>query len=226
MARPETLPYWLVNVPPHQQPATCPDFLLTVNDKDRGILATPDSAYRRLTWPEVKDIVRTNRIELFKRVPSDLRRYLGYTAKLKKDYGSVMHFVMNERLKWTGLVQTGSRFSDSVNLKVLYNDWPYGIDERIVHLVVWTKFGFDVEPVTGDLVPEAREEINDYVMATFCSRVRAENVIWFKNWGSLRSIQAIEHFHVMLFDPDMSFVRDITNNDVPLAEKIGVTDDV
>lgn len=108
----EPLPYWLVNVPPDQRPAACPEFLADANEKDRGILATPDSEYRRLTWPEVQEIIRTNRIDQFQRVPSDLRRYKGYTAKLKKDYGSVMNFVMSERLQWNDLVSTGPPFSN------------------------------------------------------------------------------------------------------------------
>jgi len=40
-------------------------------------------------------------------------------------------------------------------------------------------------------------------------------VIWFKNWRSLKSVQAVEHFHVMLYDPGLEFVRRITNGDVP-----------
>jgi hypothetical protein len=44
-------------------------------------------------------------------------------------------------------------------------------------------------------------------------------VIWFKNWASLKSIHAVEHFHVMLFDPDPEFVREVTNGDVPLFRR-------
>ena len=35
------------------------------------------------------------------RVPTDLRKYLEYTAKIKAAYGSVMNFVLKERLRWT-----------------------------------------------------------------------------------------------------------------------------
>lgn len=52
------------------------------------------------------------------------------------------------------------------------------------------------------------------------SKCGKENVIWFKNWSSLKSIHAVEHFHVMLYEPDMEFVKQITNDDVPLAEKV------
>ena len=48
-----------------------------------------------------------------------------------------------------------------------------------------------------------------------------ENVIWFKNWSSLKSIHAVEHFHVMLFDADKEFLVRITGGDVPLSEKVG-----
>ena len=112
------------------------------------------------------------------------------------------------------------------DIKILYNDWAYGIDPRIVHLVVWTKFELQPAPVSasnpnGDLTPEARSQINDYVDRTFVSVCGKESVIWFKNWSSLKSVHAVEHFHVMLFDPDMEFVRGITDGDVPLAEKVG-----
>lgn len=43
---------------------------------------------------------------------------------------------------------------------------------------------------------------------------------WFKNWSSLKSIHAVEHFHVMLFDPDPDFIDEITHGDVPLCRKV------
>lgn len=56
---------------------------------------------------------------------------------------------------------------EPADLKILCNDWPYGIDPRIVHLVVWVKFDFAEDPSTGDLTPTARKQIDDYVTATF-----------------------------------------------------------
>lgn len=42
----------------------------------------------------------TNRIDRFQRVPSELRKYLEYMAQIKSEYGSVMRFVVRERLCW------------------------------------------------------------------------------------------------------------------------------
>lgn len=105
-------------------------------------------------------------------------------------------------------------------MKILYNDWPYGVDSKIIHLVIWTKFELIEDPSTDDLTPEARQEIDEYVQRAFCSKVKPENVIWFKNWTSLKSVHAVEHFHVMLYDPDPAFIETITNRDVPMAAKI------
>ncbi|KAL2165153.1 hypothetical protein VTH06DRAFT_449 [Thermothelomyces fergusii] len=213
------LPYWQVNVPEHQRTAECPDFLRNISDKDRRIISTPDSEYQRDSWAVVQQKVAQNRLELFQRVPSDLRRYLGYTWKLRQEHGSVMNFILSERLKWTPPVAPRGRpFEFDDDVKVLRNDWPYGIDERIVHLVVWTKFPLEDDPETGDLTDAARAEIDAYVRRKF-SRMRPDHVIWFKNWASLKSVKSVEHFHVMLFDPDMEFVNEITNGDVPLCDR-------
>ncbi len=112
-----------------------------------------------------------------------------------------------------------SPFENNSDIKILFNDWPYGVDSDIVHLVFWTKFELPDDPVTGELTPQTRQQIDNYVIKTFHSHVSEENVIWFKNWAALKSIHAVEHFHVMLYAADPDFVREITNNDVPMYLK-------
>ncbi|KAL8719136.1 MAG: hypothetical protein Q9225_003825 [Loekoesia sp. 1 TL-2023] len=133
-----------------------------------------------------------------------------------------MDFVVKERLQWSELNPTDAvPFSDPAtsDIKILYNDWPYGIDERIVHLVVWTKFDLPDDPETKELAVAMRQEIDAYVDRTFRKAVPEENVIWFKNWKALKSIHSVEHFHVMMFDPDPAFVEEVTHGDVPLSRK-------
>lgn len=216
-----TLPYWQVNVPLSQREATCPTFLANCNEKDIGILSTPDADYKIQSWPSVRETISANRLDLFQRLPSDLRRYLQYTHSLKQQYGSVMNFVLSQRLHWREpLTPRGKPFECEEDVKILWNDWPYGIDEKIVHLVVWTKFELLDDEKTGDLTDAARGQIEEYVRKTFRDKVGSENVIWFKNWKVLKSVHAVEHFHVMLYDPDLDFVKEITNGDIPLSKKI------
>lgn len=171
------MPYWHVNVPEAERTEECPEFLRNLSVKDVGIISTPDDKYHVLTWPEVQAIVAENRLGDFQRLPTELRRYLAYTWKLKQDYGSVMNFVLNERLGWTvPTVPRGPPFAYDEDIKILWNDWPYGLDPRVVHLVVWTKFDLEEDPVTTDLTDAARRMIDDYVEKKFGSRVPKGNV--------------------------------------------------
>lgn len=219
-----SLPYWQVNVPEPLRTPLCPAFLSSLNQKDHRIISTPDSEYHTLTWPEVRSIIAQNRLDLFQRRPSDLRRYLENNYHLRQRYGSVMNFVLTHRLAWTQpIVPTSSTaFAEDTDVKVLWNDWPYGIDDRIVHLVVWTKFVLD-DGDDGDLTPEMREKVEGYVRTKFCDvekgGLERDKVIWFKNWASLKSIHAVEHFHVMLFDPEPGLIEAVTGGDVPLFKR-------
>ncbi|KAH6660106.1 hypothetical protein BKA67DRAFT_530222 [Truncatella angustata] len=215
------LPYWHVNVPEAERTIECPEFLRNLSLKDERVISTPDDQCHVLTWAEVQKIVAENRLDAFQRLPSDLRRYLCFNWKLKQDYGSVMNFVLNERLGWqVPMVPKGRPFEFDEDIKTLWNDWPYGLDKRIVHLVVWTKFELEDDPATDDLTDKARKEIDDYVSRSFGSKLSKDNYVWFKNWKSIKSVHAVEHFHVMLFDPDPEFIDDITNGDVPLVRKV------
>ncbi|KAK4464825.1 hypothetical protein QBC42DRAFT_170214 [Cladorrhinum samala] len=215
------MPYWHVNVPEHLRTAECPDFLANLGQRDFDIITTPDSDYEIDTWAVVLQKVAQNRLELFQRKPSDLRRYIGFTWKLRRDYGSVMNFILSERLRWElPIVPKGEKpFELEEDIKVLRNDWPYGIDQRIVHLVIWTKFPLVEDPATGDLTDQARGEIDEYVRKKF-GCLDQNKVAWFRNWSVLKSVKSVEHFHVMLFDPDPRFVDEITGGDVPLCEKM------
>jgi hypothetical protein len=79
-----------------------------------------------------------------------------------------------------------------------------------VHLVVWTKFSFPSDPLTDDLLPASRAEIEDFVRETFVRECGEANVVWFRNWGELKSVRAIEHFHVLVFEPPGGFVGRVT----------------
>ncbi|KAK1782072.1 hypothetical protein QBC45DRAFT_319633 [Copromyces sp. CBS 386.78] len=234
---PADQPYWQINAPPSSPyhpshpsfspECRCPPFLVKtlLSPKDLATISTPNHVYKRDTWPEVVQRVRENKLADFQRTPADMWRYLEFCWGIKQSYkGGVKEFILRERLKWDdgkkkkkkkgfyeGCEERGG------DVSILWNDWPYGIDERIVHLVVWTKFELEDDPATGDLTEKARGEIDEYVRRTFGGRVPGENIIWFKNWAHIKSVKAVEHFHVMLFDPDPEFVKEITKGDVPLG---------
>ena len=193
---PSRLPFWQVNVPEAERTHECPEFLVGLSDKDRAIIGTPDSEYRTRTWAEVRKMVATNQLQLFQRRPSELRRYRRFIWELSRRHGGVMEFMLEHRLRWRGghhrhqqeqgqeqrhtlLVPSGAApFADESDVRILCNDWPYGIDERIVHLVVWTKFDFELETgsETGDLSDRSKAEIDAFVRRTFMARMPEDHV--------------------------------------------------
>ena len=110
----EDIAFWNLNIPPEQHTKECPDYLeyALTNDKDRALLSTPNSEYQRQSWDEVRNIILQNRLDLFVRIPSDLRKYREYNGMLEKEHGSVMQFVMKERLHWNDLTPKGKPFTE------------------------------------------------------------------------------------------------------------------
>ena len=114
--QPSTTPlstlWWNTNLPPSDHTPACPPYLTyaLTHPKERANLSTLDADFNRMTWPEVRAHVATNRLDQFTRVPSELRRYRQYTEKLVREYGSVMRFVLDERLGWRDSRAGGGRF--------------------------------------------------------------------------------------------------------------------
>lgn len=176
--KPADLAYWNVNLPPSKHTADCPEALRTVGDKDRGIIGTLDADYAVMSWEDVCQLVAAMRLDQLRRVPSQLRAYLIYCWDLRKSHGSVMAFLLRERLSWSLPLQPSGKppFEDPEDIRILWNDWPYGIDPKIVHLVVWTKFELEDDPVTGLVSDKARRQIDEFVAKTFYGRVPRERV--------------------------------------------------
>ena len=199
-----------------------PPFPLTAIDRE--LLAMKDEDFHRITWEDLKHIIANNELEELKRLPSDLRRYLAWSHEIKQKYGGITDFVIKERLFWTPISATRSPpvfehwsqvpFEDPRDFVVLVNDWPYGFEEGIVHLLVWTKTRIAVDDVRGDVTKEGRDRIVEFVEQFFVRELEGtgkggrEQVLWFKNWVSLQSVRGVDHVHVLVRDvPEETLTR-------------------
>lgn len=209
--------------PPPDINLTNPPFPLT--SIDRALLATPDEDFHRITWPDLQRIITANTLEDLKRLPSDLKRYLAWSHATKAQYGSITSFVIRERLRWTPLpgeeggpprfeYHNPVPFADTRDYAVLKNDWPYGLAPGILHLLVWSKTPIPVDADRGDVTPESRKLIVDFVERFFVRAIEAveggdgwEKVQWFKNWVSLQSVRGVDHVHVLVRDVDEGVVE-------------------
>jgi hypothetical protein len=167
-----------------------------------------------------------NTLEDLKRLPSDLRRYLAWSHSIKKDYGGIVPYVIQERLRWKPLTSGAPTFAHTSEIPfqvrsdyaVLRNDWPYGFVPGITHLVVWSKTPIAADDTKGDVTDESRKLIEDFVHDFFVKDLGEEGrerVLWFKNWVSLQSVRGVDHVHVLVRDaPEELLARWTERKDV------------
>ena len=194
-----------------------PPFPLTAIDRD--LLAMRDEDFHRITWADLKGFIANNTLEELKRLPSDLRKYLAWSHNIKKQYGGLTSFVIQERLYWKPISDSGPPlfehssevpFEVRNDFAVLLNDWPYGFEAGITHLIVWSKTPIVTDGVRGDLLPKSRKYIEDFT-EQFFERDLGEDghdkVLWFKNWVSLQSVRGVDHVHVLVRDAPQALLE-------------------
>lgn len=192
-----------------------------------GTISSPSSVCRnppRATYYNSNSPARSDLDALVRR-PSDLKRYIAWTTAIKAEYGSITNFVCRERLGWHHIISTPTPspstgsvpatnpnfaykdptpFADPEDYRILRNDWPYGLEDGITHLVVWLRTPIAVTE-GGYMTEESRTLVEGFVESTFVGRLREEgfrdpetHVMWFKNWTALQSVRALEHVHVLV----------------------------
>ncbi|GJN66638.1 hypothetical protein VFPFJ_01235 [Purpureocillium lilacinum] len=177
---------------------------------DKWILSQTDEEFKLHDWEDLRQIIESNNLSILKRKPSDLRRYMKWTAETKAAYGSMTNYILTHRLpnSWGQPPFTPSStipFEDSSDYKVLLNDWPYGLEPNITHIVVWSRTLIPTDGDTGDMTPESRRLVGDFVKRYFVDTLGPggdKQVLWFKNWVALQSVRSLEHIHVLVRDVD------------------------
>lgn len=159
-------------------------------------------------YEATKYVTAHNRLEVLKRKPSDLRRYIAWSASTNAQYGSMTNYLLAHRLpQWWGrppfIPNSPVPFEDASDYCILVNDWPYGLGEGILHIVVWSRAPIETDQKTGDVTDLSRARIQDFVKQTFMDRLGddgKDRVMWFKNWVALQSVRNLEHIHVLVRD--------------------------
>ncbi|KAJ2894731.1 hypothetical protein MKZ38_007281 [Zalerion maritima] len=161
--------------------------------------------------------IATNNLDALVRTPSENVRYQEWGAQARRDYGSVMNYLIRERFPkaWGKTAPFAPKskvpFQDPSDYSVLLNHWPYALEPGIVHLVVWSRTPMAVDTEKGDLLPESRRLVNDFVRRFFVERLGdrgADKVLWFKNWVALQSVRALDHVHVLVKDVDLDIIQE------------------
>lgn len=133
-----------------------------------------------------------------------------WTAETKAQYGTMTNYLLESRLprswgKPPFTPESNIPFENPSDYKVLLNDWPYGLEPNITHIVIWTRTFIATDNDRGDMTPESRNLVADFVKRYFIDTLGPggeQQVVWFKNWVALQSVRALEHVHVLVRDVD------------------------
>ncbi|RAK95867.1 GIG1 family protein [Aspergillus ibericus CBS 121593] len=192
-----------------------PPFELSEADRESLLMKAED--FTPHAWNDIKQIIANGDLSMLKRGPTDLRNYILWTRQIRASYGSVIQYVLSERLHWDPPADGSSfpcvdpvPFANPADYRILRNDWPYGTTPDITHLVVWLRTPLAVDQ-EGDPTPESRQRIDNFVQETFAfAREHSDGLIWFKNRQKWQSVRAIEHIHVLLRGVDDGLVTRLT----------------
>jgi hypothetical protein len=211
---------WTANPDPTALPVPRdnPPFALTLIDWQQ--LSTPDSDFTPHSWENLQHLITTNQLDQLKRWPSSLKAYLAWTAHVKEKYGSVMAYLLQQRLFWkpvedeTGALRFDVRsavpFTNTDDYKILRNDWTYAFEPDVKHIVVWLKQRLPIDP-DGALNEEGGRQVREFVKREFRDKAgekeEGSKVIWFKNTTNLQSVRSLEHVHVLVRDVDEDVLR-------------------
>lgn len=129
---------------------------------------------------------------------------------VKSKYGGVTQYILQQRLGWRPLDGSGALvfktasdvpFADDRDYKILRNDWSYGMEAGVVHLVVWLKPRLPVDGI-GALTEEGKVVVEAWIDKKFRrvigEEIRGEKVLWFRNPTGLQSVRSLEHVHVLV----------------------------
>ncbi|KAK4143854.1 uncharacterized protein C8A04DRAFT_28422 [Dichotomopilus funicola] len=189
-----------------------------LTDLDKQVLSQTDEEYTYHTWDELYSLIQNNQLFLLKRKPSDLRRYMKWTAEVKAEYGGITNYLLAHRLpkawgsppfKW----ESETPFAEPADYRVLINDWPYGFTPGITHIVVWSRTPIATDDTVGDLTPESRKTVGDFIKRYFVDSLGPggeDKVIWFKNWVALQSVRTVDHVHVFVRDVELAVLKEWT----------------
>ena len=199
-------------------PRDNPPFALTAIDWQQ--LGLTDAEYTPHSWSNLQHLISTDRLDELKRWPSALKAYLAWTAHVIDKYGSTTTYLLEQRLFWipvpneTGAlafdVQSSTPYANVEDFKILRNDWEYGLEPALRHIVVWLKQRLPVRE-DGSLSEEGRKMVDDFIGKEFREKAgekeHGSKIIWFKNSTALQSVRSLEHVHVLVRDVEESVLE-------------------
>ena len=124
-----------------------------------------------MNWNDLKHLHLTQKYYLFPRRKEVVESYDKFKSELNISIDEYIKCILN---KIEG------------NIVIRKNDYPYDLEENILHYVVWMK---------GD---ESKEDVVNYL-----DNLTLLDYVLFENVGELKSVPEIRHYHLFLLEKDV-----------------------
>lgn len=171
-----------------------------------------------LTWDQVAHIVETYTLDQLGRSVKELQRYRAFKQSLDSQNIGLTTNLLQKVLHWipedvdvhtpdseaVKLVKYDdpTPFSNENDVKITLNDFPYYIEGKTLHFLIWIKFPMPPDPNSdiGDIDDSTKALIEQYVQRTFVEKhhINRKNIVWWKNYTIIQSIKSIPHVHVLV----------------------------
>ncbi|KAJ1929994.1 hypothetical protein IWQ60_000723 [Tieghemiomyces parasiticus] len=159
------------------------------------------------SWPELKAIVESGRLELLRRTPANQAYYEKRRKEINQTYGNMTRYIVEKLLGWSIAEQEPSSLEDRLAearsstirdmpdsplpadsfdpslARLLPNDFPYAIEPTVSHYVLWYKNPLQRSP-----------EVDQYLERAFPDH----DLLFFINPPHLQSVRTISHGHLFV----------------------------
>jgi len=141
----------------------------------------------KVTWDVLRHSIIDHRCTYpFVRKPEVHEQYQRHIQNIKANYNSIGDYIKVRHLRYNN---TGGNFitkgNESLSFALVENDFPYDIDESIKHFVFWSIY---------------ENDINNLQIALKKFWTNKDNLLWFENELSNKSVTDLWHVQVFIYD--------------------------
>ena len=177
-----------------------------------------------LSWDQICGFIASGALERLHRTFQVTARYQEYRKQLSLENTTVADAILDRKLCWdrTELASLDPRttppLSSTQLYKLLKNDFPYDLDPRAHHLVLWSKIYIPLypHPNSREMDPTVRDLIQSFLEANL-ALYNIHKFTWFINYPHLQSVKTLSHIHILIFTEDTKVIDEILKKGFPIA---------
>lgn len=141
-----------------------------------------------LTLEDIKSLVNKGGCELIARKPDILANYMDFREKILKQWRSMDDYIKFKYLIKKYQIDKEGKYYTENSEKIIYalekNKFPYNIEEKYKHMVLWAT------------APLSAEEIEKILTENYGEN--RDNRYWFEQPISLKSVKGVWHVHIFV----------------------------